>query len=350
MASPAPTWELADQNLAPFRCSREEILRLALSRRLSLQASVRASPNQVWTPIAASEFAAACPDLLFLSAKASKTEDASGVVAVNANPEALLGSSRRTRALADYAKLGFFLPLLTDHPGPPFTADAALFQLWSGVFAGVIVESRALRPDMFLHVYIVAFNLSASPQTHALVPGEYKIPDEQRHLLTFSLGPWRWEVHRMFIPVPPTPGRYEMELRSTSGAAKAGKAIAATALTLGMFTYIPGHKGFTVPFQVLAPDALSYLDSFESACVKVVADEFARQGVDHGVGPMGAIPRADFLQRFGQYLRYNPERTLLTNEEEKDGDKAFERLYGRYMMQEYGGAVTIGTPDATKPS
>jgi len=116
-----------------------------------------------------------------------------------------------------------------------------------------------------------------------------------------------------------TPGRYEMELRSTSGAAKAGKAIAATALTLGMFTYIPGHKGFTVPFQVLAPDALSYLDSFESACVKVVADEFARQGVDHGVGPLGEIPRTDYLQRFGQYLRYNPERTLLTNEEEKDG-------------------------------
>src|SRR3989304_393576 len=104
MASPAPTWELADQNLAPFRCSREEILRPPPARP----------------------------------------------------------------------------------PGPPFTADAALFQLWSGVFAGVIVESRALRPDMFLHVYIVAFNLSASPQTHALVPGKYKIPDEQRHLLTFS--------------------------------------------------------------------------------------------------------------------------------------------------------------------
>jgi len=351
MASPAPTWELADQGLAPARFSRDEIVRMALERRLSLQATVRAAPDRPWTPLVASELGVACPDLRFAStAKLSKLEEAVGVVAANRNVDALLGSSRRTRALADYPKFGFFLPLLLDHPGPPFTADAALFQLWPGVFVGTIVESRALRPDMYLHLYILAFNLSGSPQAHTLIPAGYKIPEDQRGALGFSLPAWRWDVHRIFVPVPPTPGTYEMEFRSTSGAAKAGKAIAATALTLGMFTYIPGHKGFKIPFQVLGADALQFLNSFEGSCVKVIAEEFGAQQVDVATGPRGPIPKDEYVKRFAEYLRYNPERTLTATEEAKDGDEAFQRLYGRYMMQEYGGEVVIGTPEAAPPA
>jgi len=72
-------------------------------------------------------------------------------------------------------------------------ADAALFQLWPGVFVGTIVESRALRPDMYLHLYILAFNLSGSPQAHTLIPAGYKIPEDQRGALGFVafVGPHR---------------------------------------------------------------------------------------------------------------------------------------------------------------
>jgi len=347
MTDPPPTWELTDTGYPPTPVARKDVVHALLERRLSFQAKVRSAPEWPWTHVQATpEFYPACPEVRW-NLNDRNINEARGLVAVSSDPANLLATSRRIRASPQYAQLGFFAPVLTSHPGPPFTAPAALFRLWEGVFVGVVFESHALRPGMYLHGYVIAFNLSGKPQMQVLVPKGYPIPEDQRASLNLNLPAWRWSANKLFLPVTPAQGEYTLEFRSTSNVEKAGKAIAATALTLGMFTYIPGHSGFKASFRVLDARTVGALDSFEAAALKAVHQRFADAHADHAAAPGGkAIPKDEFLTRFRQYLWYNPERTIDALSDEKAAAEAYPRLYERFLLQEYGGEVVIGTPEA----
>jgi hypothetical protein len=342
----SPTWELNDAPAAPIRLLQGDLVRMILNRQVSLQASVRAAQSHPWTNIAAMDaFSPACP-AFNLGPKPAKVQQATGVFTVGSNPENLLAIARMTRTNSAWPKLGFFVPTLVDQPRPPFSTPGALFQMWDGMFLGAVCESQYLRPQMFLHLYLVAFNLSRGLQRHVLVAGGYPIPPDQLSALDLTVPPFRWTVRHLVIPMPPTPGDHEFEFRTTSSAAKAGKAIAAGVLSLGTFIYIPGHKGFSLTVRVLDRPTIKLLDDFEGAVLRATGKSFTDADTDHATKASGGdVPRKDFMERFRQYLWYNPGRTLKALSGE-NADDAYAELLGRYMWEEWGDDVNLpGAPE-----
>ncbi len=350
-ASQSSTWEVSDAGGPPFRLNQNQIVDAILQRRFSLGAKGRSSPDRPWAPlITLKEFSPAFPDIRW-DVTDAKIDEAYGIITVSSNPQTLLAASRRLKTTDGYSDLAFFMPLLTNRAGPPFTVSIVLFNLWEGVFAGVGVESRLVRPNMPLHGYVIAFNFSAKPQAHALITKGHPFPDDQKASLGFNLPTWCWAANPIFVPVKPYPGDYSIEFRSTSTAEKAGKAIAATALTLGMFTYVPGHKGFKMPFRVLSPQEMGTLDSFEASAIRAAESMFAASSVNHAAGRDGqVIPRHEFIARYRQFLRFNPDRAWVVMTKYKTPNEALRQMLERFTTQEFGGNVTIGATDGQKPS
>jgi len=319
--------------------------------RFSFTAKARTASGPQWTPLNLTrEFALAYPDFHWdISNK--KVDTVQGVATFAPKAETLLVAAKRARTSDSYQKIGFYLPALSQRPGPPYTVPVSMFKLWDWFFVGMAVESRVVRPNMLLHGHVIAFNLSTSPQTHTLVPKEHPVPANQMAALTFNLPPGRWAANPIFLPVKPAPGDYALELRSTSTAAKVGKAAAITALTLGMFTYVPGHKGFKVPFGVLNAQDVKVLDDFEATALRGVERLFEKAAVDRAVLPGDrTIGKADLLTEFRKYIWFNPDRTFGILEQAGGPDLAGRQIFDRFVLHMYGASIKIGAASYPPPA
>lgn len=334
-------FEIKDIDQAPMTANHEEVVQMIVSRRLSLKALVKDAQSNKWKNLdETNDFRYLFPQLNF--SKAGLTPDqVIGVVCISSNPVRLADLGKAAMQDPYFQKLDFYIPALIDDVPTLVRGDASLFKLWDDFYVGCVLESHLVKPNEDMTMYVLAFNLRNEAQSHKVVPYGYKISEDQKAKLDFTLLPWRWEIRRLTIAVGEETGEQYFEFRTASRAERAAKGAAVTAMTLGMLRYVPGYKGFKVRFRVVTQDELNSFAAIEIGAKVAAETIFTELGATSIKTTSGdRIPKDRVIRRFEQWLKL--ERIVDQIKETKEAGKEFDfsnlctALFIRFLSTEYG--------------
>ena len=247
-------WDILTKGIVKSFLSEIDVLKLISQGKIGTYAQARLSgqsPEQ-WRRIF--EY----PEFYVLGAyinptysSSSKIGEISGTLCVRKDVRNLIDVSKRVHESPDFSNVGFYLPVLGEED---FTANTRIFRLWDDFWTTGTVRPNPTTQGSSLTIYLFAINSSEKHQSHELHPSDFPVRDYQSDKLSFSLGPGEWGMSKLPIQLPLNfkLGLHVMSFRTSSGAEKLAKSALIGAATLGSFIYRPGHKGFSLSFEVRA--------------------------------------------------------------------------------------------------
>ena len=277
---------------------------------------------------------------------------------------AVISLSRKERRVIDFGKslgqnlpnLTYYLPTVIDEGFSVFE-KATLTELWYGVYAGVVFESKAVGPDETLVAHVVCVNLNGSPKKAFLDPyllktsadgktGDARLPYSEKRKLTFELGPFRWDVRSLRVPV----GQWLGPKAAKGALWLQGKKEGGKADVDWDFFEVTTTRQFAHPFKfggeftVVAPDSpLGKLCAeTEPVAARMLEAEFKRRGSDAIVSYGEGIVKEKVIDEFKRWPKI-PAIAELAQAPGIDVRTLCDRLLGNFLDKEYGPGAAFGT-------